>query len=233
MALGALVNRVLDDCGIPLCKGRIMAGEAPCCLSVAEWTSRFAHWIDQGAPEDLLSASIYFDFRPITGQAALAEPLRASVRERAASNPRFIRQLAQNALRNAPPLNWRGAIEAQADGAHQWLDLKLHGTMVFVDAARLFALAHGVPATGTRQRFEAVASAMNVAPRESQAWIGAFEYLQALRLRVHVEAPADARAANPNRIDLALLNDIDRRMLKEALRTAQRLQQRIALDHQL
>ena len=233
MGLGAMVNQLLDACGIPLCKGRIMAGEAPCCLSGGEWQARFAHWIDQGAPEDLLNASIYFDFRPIAGQAALTSPLRRTVRERAATMPRFIRQLAQNALRNTPPLNWRGAIETQAEGAHQWFDLKLHGTMIFVDAARLFALAHGVEVTGTRQRFEAAAAAMNVAPRECQTWIGAFEYLQTLRLRVHADARSDAPAGHPNRLDLAALSDIDRRMLKEALRTAQRLQQRIGMDYKL
>jgi CBS domain-containing protein len=233
MALGKRVNQALDACGIPLCKGRIMAGEAQCCLSADEWQACFAHWIDQGAPEALLNASIYFDFRPITGRAALAAPMRDAVRERAAQTPRFLRQMAQNALRNTPPLNWRGAIETQSDGAHQWFDLKLHGTMIFVDAARLFALAHGVDATGTRQRFEAAAAAMNVAPREYQSWIGAFEFLQTLRLRVHADAHSDARGEQPNRLDLAALNDIDRRMLKEALRTAQRLQQRIAMDHKL
>ena len=36
---------------------------------------------------------------------------------------------------------------------------------------------------------------------------------------------------NPNRLDLRLLNDIDRRILKETFRAAQRLQQRITLDY--
>jgi CBS domain-containing protein len=233
MALGAQVNQALDACGIPLCMGHIMAGEAHCCLSAGEWVARFEHWIDQGAPEDLLNASIYFDLRPVAGHAALAAPLHETVRRRAVQMPRFIRQLAQNALRNTAPLNWRGAVETQDEGPHQWLDLKLRGTMIFVDAARLFALAHGIEAVGTRQRFEAAAAAMNVAPRECQTWIGAFEFLQALRLRVHVQAQAGATSGRANCLDLATLNDIDRRMLKEALRTAQRLQQRIGMDHKL
>jgi CBS domain-containing protein len=231
LALGQRVNDTLDACGYPLCQGGIMAGRPECCLSVDEWIARFARWIDQGAPEDLLKANIYFDFRPLAGAAALTEPMREFVRRRTAQMPRFTRQLAQNALRNTPRLNWRGALDPQREGQHEWIDLKLNGTMIFVDAARLYALAQGIDATGTRARFEAVAEAMRVEPRECQTWIGAFEFLQMLRLRVQSTDGPPAEGSNPNRLDLRSLNDIDRRILKESFRAAQRLQQRIALDY--
>ncbi|MEO5772276.1 MAG: putative nucleotidyltransferase substrate binding domain-containing protein, partial [Burkholderiaceae bacterium] len=41
----------------------------------------------------------------------------------------------------------------------------------------------------------------------------------------------DASDGNPNLIDVAALNDIDRRVLKESLRVARRLQQRIQMDY--
>jgi CBS domain-containing protein len=230
LALGRQVNDALDACGYPLCQGGIMAGQPDCCLGVDEWIERFGRWIDHGAPEDLLKASIFFDFRPLAGEASLCQPMRDFVRHRALQMPRFTRQLAQNALRNAPRLNWRGALDPQREGGHEWIDLKLHGTMVFVDAARLFALAQGVDATGTRARFEAVAAGMRVEPRECQTWIGAFEYLQMLRLRAQSAGAATRDGGNPNRLDLGTLNDLDRRILKESFRAAQRLQQRITLD---
>jgi CBS domain-containing protein len=229
LTMASEVNHTLDACGYPLCKGLIMAGQPECCLSPDEWIARFGHWIDHGAPEDLLKANIYFDFRPLTGESSLVEAMRRFVHERASQLPRFTKQMAQNALRNTPRLNWRGALDPQLDGAHEWVDLKLNGTMIFVDAARLYALAHGVDATGTRQRFEAVAEVMRVEERESQTWIGAFEFLQMLRLRVQVDA--EHSGDNPNRLDVATLNDIDRRILKESFRAAQRLQQRITLDY--
>jgi CBS domain-containing protein len=230
LALGQRVNDALDACGYPLCQGGIMAGRPDCCLSTDEWIERFGRWIEQGAPEDLLKASIFFDFRALAGAAALADPMREFVRRRAAQLPRFSRQLAQNALRNAPRLNWRGALDPQREGEHEWIDLKLNGTMIFVDAARLYALAQGIDATATRARFEAAAAGMRVEPRECQTWIVAFEFLQMLRLRAQCAEPAPA-GDNPNRLDLRTLNDIDRRILKESFRAAQRLQQRITLDY--
>jgi CBS domain-containing protein len=231
LAMARQVNQVLADCGYPLCPGQIMAGNADCCLSVDEWIARFERWIDQGAPEDLLKASIYFDLRPLAGELSWADPLRACVQRRAALTPRFIKQMAQNALRNTPRLNWRGALDPQHDGAHEWIDLKLNGTMIFVDAARLYALAQGIAASGTRSRLEAVAEALGVEARECQTWIVAFEFLQMLRLRVQVDADWDGGGDNPNRLDVAALNDIDRRILKESFRAAQRLLQRITLDY--
>ena len=40
------------------------------------------------------------------------------------------------------------------------------------------------------------------------------------------------RGDNPNRIDVKRLNDIDRRLLKESLRAARSLQQRLQMDYQ-
>ncbi len=226
-AFGRAVNLALDACGYPLCRGGIMAGEPGCCLTLREWRERFAHWIEHGAPQDLLNASIYFDLRALAGDAAMADALRAEVVESARRTPRFLKQMALNALAHAAPLNWLGSIDVDATGA---VDLKLQGTAIFVDASRLYALAHGVTATGTRERLEAVGTRLGLAPHEYQAWTGGFEFLQMLRLRVQLEDAVDA--ARPNRIVVGSLNDIDRRILKESFRIARALQQRLQLDYE-
>lgn len=230
LAFAADVNRALDECGYPLCKGNIMAGNPECCLSLTQWQQRFAQWIEQGSPQDLLNASIYFDFRAITGQTALATTLREFVGQRAAANPRFARQLAVNGLLQAPPLNWRGQIDTTTVEGHDTLDLKLQGTAILVDIARTYALANGVAATGTRERFEAIGPRIGVPAHEHQAWVAGFEFLQMLRLRAQLDG--SAVGDNPNRIAVNTLNDIDRRILRETLRVVRSLQQRVQLDYQ-
>lgn len=232
------VNLALDQCGYPLCKGGIMAGEQGGAVTLHEWRERFAAWIDHGAPQDLLNASIYFDFRCLAGDASLAEALRTEVVEAARRTPRFLKQMALNALQHGAPLNWLGSIDTDDQGT---VDLKLQGTAIFVDAARLYALAHGLSATGTRERLEAVGRLLGLPESEFGGWVGGFEFLQMLRLRVQLEAGpgrqrgqgATAPAAdNPNRMEVARLNDIDRRILKESLRVARSLQQRLHLDYE-
>lgn len=226
LAFGRAVNEALAECGFPLCRGGIMAGEPGCCLTLREWRERFSRWIEHGAPEDLLNASIYFDLRPLAGQEQLARALHAEVLESARRTPRFLKQMALNALSHGAPLNWLGGIDA-ADGT---VDLKLQGTAIFVDAARLYSLAHGVAATNTRERLEAVGARIGLPSAEYEAWVGGFEFLQMLRLRIQLEGGDEG--GNPNRLRLDTLNDIDRRILKEAFRLARLLQQRLHLDYE-
>jgi CBS domain-containing protein len=224
------VNEALDACGYPLCKGNVMASNPACCLSVDEWRDRIAHWIEHGAPEDLLNASIYFDLRPLAGRLELAGPLREMLLREPKRVPRFIKQMADNALRSRAPLNWLGAIESRAVNGAERLDLKQRGTALFVDAARLYMLGHGLDASSTRARLLAVAQALQLPPTEGESWVAAFEFLQMLRLRIQLDDTREADDA-PNEVDVARLNPLERRVLKECIRVARSLQQRIELDY--
>ncbi len=221
------MNLALDACGYPLCKGGVMAGEPDCCLMLDEWRARFGDWIARGSPKDLLNASIYFDFRCLAGDGELARSLRTEVTRAAGQTPRFLKQMAVNALSRNVALNWRGAIDADDMGT---LDLKLSGVAVFVDTARLYALALGIEATNTRQRLEATGQALKLASFEYGAWVSGFEFLQMLRLRIQLEGGAALK--EPNRIAVADLNDIDQRILRESMRVARQLQQRLQMDYE-
>ena len=55
------VNRALDACGFPLCRGNIMAGNPQWCLILEEWRERFDQWVANTDPQALLSAVIFFE----------------------------------------------------------------------------------------------------------------------------------------------------------------------------
>ena len=231
--LAQRINTVLDDCGYPLCTGNIMAGNPECCLSLEEWKVRFSHWIDHGAPEHLLKASIFFDFRTLWGDDAPVAELRQWVGKQAAGNPRFLRQMAENALRNEPPLGLVRDFVLESGGAHdRELDLKLRGITPFVDGARLLALAHGVDATNTHARLRAVARSGALPEAEAEAWCDALSFIQLLRMRNHQRQERHGEALD-NFINPDALNDLDRRILREAFRQARKLQTRLRLDYQL
>jgi CBS domain-containing protein len=204
LAFAGEVNRDLDACGFPLCKGDIMARNPRWCLTPREWHGVFDGWIRNNDPQALLNASVFFDLRALAGEARLAGELREAVLAQAKSNRAFCRAMAQAALETRPPLG------LLADFSSDELDLKGLGARPFVDAARVLALAAGSPETGTAPRLQAA--------REANA-VGAFHFIQSLRLR-----------HERNRIRAAELNDIDRRVLKEAFRQAALLQARLRLD---
>lgn len=231
LAFAREVNEALDACGYPLCKGNVMASNPECCLTPQEWRARFGRWIGQGSPEDLLAANIYFDLRPLVGNLALATPLRDFITERAQGNTRFGHLLAEDLLRRRVPLTWFGGIDTKSIDGVATVDLKMMGTAIFVDVARLHCLMLGLPEVNTRRRLEAIARVQNVDAPQAEAWSTAFEYLQMLRLRTQLNGLGPAGAGSPNVVRLDALNDIDRRMLKECFRVARRLQQRVQLDY--
>ena len=235
------VNEAMDRCGYPLCKGGVMAMNPRWCASLDEWKAAFANWIDRGDPDSLLAANVFFDFRPLWGDSILAEALRADIAVHAEANARFLKQMSDNALRNRPPLSWRGELQGAEDASgEESIDLKMNGSVPFVDGARIYALATGVTETNTVDRFAAAGVRRGIPEPEVRAWCDAFEYIQLLRLREqHRKAAfgegggagsASNPAPNPNRVPLAELADLDRRILKEAMRQVRKLQQRLELD---
>jgi CBS domain-containing protein len=112
------------------------------------------------------------------------------------------------------------------------IDLKVNGATLFIDAARVMALAEGVPFTGTAARIREAAARRGLAKEEAEGWVSAFHYLQLFRLR-HQTAQMQKGEAPTNHLDPDRLNDLDRRLLKEALRTARGMQRRLALDYHL
>jgi CBS domain-containing protein len=223
-------NTSLAACGFPLCPGEIMAGNARWCLSAEEWRREFAHWIDSGNPEALLHGSIFFDFRALYGENRLASELRDWLTKKAAANFRFLHQMAENALHNGPPLGLVRDFQVESAGEHKGtLDLKINGTTIFVDAARIFALATGGAATSTAERLRAAAGVLTLPPEEVEAWIGAFYHLLSLRLRCQqrIRCPV----GSGNRVNPARLDRLERSILKESLRQAKNVQSRLAADY--
>lgn len=230
LPLARKVNGALDRSGFALCRGDIMAGNPAWCLSISEWRARFAEWIDRADPRALLNAAIFFDFRPIHGDHALALDLRAWLTAYASDRGRFLLQLARNALDNQPPLGLVREFVLASGGEHpHTLDLKINGVQPFVEAARVYALASGTTAINTLERLAAAGVARAIPALEVDAWCEAFRFIQALRLRLNAAQRAHGEPLH-NHLNPATLNDLERRILREALRQARGLQSRLSRD---
>jgi CBS domain-containing protein len=224
------VNRRLDTCGFPLCKGNIMAGNPEWCLSQQEWRQKFSDWMNESRPQALLNASIFFDFRPLYGEERLVVALRQWLLGVAKDNPVFLRQMAVVAVQCVPPLGMIRdfTYDASKEYPHT-IDLKMYGSRPFVDAARILSLAHGVPQTTTVGRLRGVAELTHLPDLE--AMLEAFHYIQLLRLRHQNELPGDDAGAN--RVNPDDLNEMDRHILKEAFKLAKKLQQKLQMEYRL
>ena len=225
------VNEGLARCGFPLCKGNIMASNLLWCLTQDEWQERFTQWIRLPEPEALLNATIFFDFRPLYGNDALAKSLRKWLLDMSGNAKVFLRFMAENAVKATPPLGMIRdfVFDNNAEFPHT-LDLKAFGARPIVDAARIIALAHRIPHSSTTERLRMAAAQGKLGGDDINAVIEGFFFIQQLRLR-------NQRAGTPpggeNRVNPDKLNELDRHVLKEAFKQAKRLQSRLQLEYRL
>jgi len=228
------VNQDLALCGFTLCRGNIMAGNPELCLSRVEWARRFAGFIREATPEHLLGSSIYFDLRTVWGDDSGTVLLRQGILDQVAGNRIFQRMLAETALRLRPPVGRFREFVLVRRGADRvaTLDLKAEGLTPFVEGARLLALAHGVADGNTMERFRQLVLKEVIDPLDGAAYEEAYQFIQQSRMQQH-QRQARENLPYSNRMDPDSLNDLDRRILRESLRQAKRLQSSLTLRYQL
>ena len=233
LPLAKEINQRLARCGFSLCQGRIMAGNPDLCLSRQEWSKRFAGFVREASPENLLASTIYFDLRVVSGDILACEQLREELLAQITDNRIFQRLMADNALRHRPPVgHLRDFVVARRGAEKDTLDLKVQGLTPFVDGARLLALANGIKACNTQQRLHELTARGVIDAQDGAAFEEAYHFIQQMRLQQH---QMQARHQQPysNRLDPDSLNHLDRRILRESFRQAQRLQASLALRYQL
>lgn len=234
LPLALHINQGLAQCGFTLCKGNIMASNPQLCLSRAEWARRFAAFIREATPENLLASSIYFDLRVVWGDESACEQLRQGILEQVADNRLFQRMMAENALRQRPPVGrFRDfVLTRQGDDKAATLDLKVQGLTPFVDGARLLALANGIGANNTLERLRQLVAKDVIDRLDGAAYEEAYHFIQQTRMQQH-QLQTRHHLPYSNRVDPDSLNHLDRRILRESLRQAQRLQASLTLRYQL
>ena len=227
-----VVNRELAECGFTWCKGNIMASNPRLCLSIAEWDEWFQRFIDASTPQNLIYSSIFLDMRAVFGPGQPLHDLLDRVLVRIRNNGLFQRMLAENALQRRPPLNIFRGFRYAPDGDRHSLDLKRQGLAPFVEAVRVFALANGIATANTQERMKELAEKGIFEARDAQAWQDAYSLIQAIRMRGHQEQMRQGEPLS-NYLNPDDLNPLDRRILRESFRQAQRLQQKLELAYQL
>ncbi|HVU32078.1 MAG TPA: DUF294 nucleotidyltransferase-like domain-containing protein [Opitutaceae bacterium] len=141
-----MATRVIDRmaaAGFARCQGGVMALNPRWCRTTDEWLAEFAT-LDANVDDDrLLRATVLYDLRYVAGDASLCESLRRAALDGAAASRFLQRQLAEQVVGTAPPLNFVGRFVMEKLGVgEEGFDLKSRGMAPLRDAARLLCLKH-------------------------------------------------------------------------------------------
>lgn len=213
----------LVNCGYPLCPGEMMASNPKWRQPYSVWQKYFDSWLDAPDPQELLHATIFFDFRAGFGHTQLAEDLRNHLISQSRRKDIFLLHLARFALSNKVPLSFFRNFIVDKDGEHKnQLDVKHKGIAPFVDFARVLALKYGVKETNTLARLKVLASEDHLAQDVYQATVETYELMMQLRL-LHQLHQLEEGTLPDNYIDPAHLTELERRMLKQGFSVLERL----------
>lgn len=205
----------LAACGFVHCPGDMMASNPLWRLPVAGWLATFTDWISRTDAQKGRLASNLFDFRVLSGEAALGKPLRELISSLAPRQETLFTHLVGNSCATPPPLGFFRQLVVTGSGEHEGkLDIKRHGILPIVDLARIHALAAGVGEVGTLARLRAAAGSANLSRDGAETLISAFEFLLALRNRHQVEQLLAGSGAD-NHLAPDQLSAADRRHLRD------------------
>ncbi|BAS25928.1 DUF294 nucleotidyltransferase-like domain-containing protein [Limnochorda pilosa] len=215
----------LARCGFPPCPAGVMATNARWRQPMKSWRGYFSDWIRNATNADLLSASVFFDLRPVWGEAPLATELWAHVTGEVAQWRSFLRHMAWAAVRFGPPLGPFGRIVVPRRGPGRGtLDVKLQGLLPLVSGLRVHALDLALTQTNTLERLRAASAEGRFSPPQVEELDAAYGVFMRLRLRQQLDDTAQGRLPS-NRVALASINRAERAALVEGLRAVRRLQE--------
>ena len=212
---GRHLNTILDEAGIPFCKGGVMARERYWRRTQGEWEVQVDAWIASPKPEHILNVDIFFDMAPVHGRVQLAGLVGRHALSAAAATPSFARAMGQNAIQHEPPLGLLGRIRTNPEGR---VDLKGGGLLPIVSAARAMALRHRVSAKATQDRLKSAFAAAGGSPTDLEGLLTAHEFLVRNILKQQIEDVSAGRAKLDNSVRLSDLDRIRRRALADALK---------------
>jgi CBS domain-containing protein len=209
--LGTHVADILHEVGVPYCTGGVMAKNPQWRGSTALWRERLGHWIGRSNPEDLLAVDIFFDFRAVHGDGALAAALWREAYELAKGQSAFAKLLAEAGGDFDPPVGWLGFRTENGR-----VDLKRGGLFVIVSVARVLAIYHGIAEHSTKARIENVRALGLGSEGDLNAMI---ETQRVILSAVLDQQLIDIAAGRPpsNKVEIKRLSRIEQAKLKKAL----------------
>jgi DNA polymerase-3 subunit epsilon/CBS domain-containing protein len=216
--LGGHVADILNEVGVPYCKGGVMAKNAEWRGSVATWHRRISDWIGRSRPADLLAVDIFFDMRGVYGSLALADALWRHGFEAAKGKVEFAKLLAEASGHVESAVGFFGGFKT----THGRIDLKRAGLFGVVSTARVLAIRHHVVERATPARLLGVRALGLGSDNDIDALIEAHPVFLEFILSQQLE---DIHAGRPaaNTVAIKRLSPRERERLQSALQAVRHL----------
>ena len=223
-SLGERFTARLDEAGIPLCNGHVMARWPMWRKRLSEWCEQLTLWTRDRRVKRVQQSNILLDFRPVFGSRALSDSLADHVAELMPRAGLFLNEMA-SLLDDLPvALDRFGRLAADDEGAphHNALNLKRQGLLPLINAVRLLSLRHDARGPDTRLRLSSLVLKDALTVSQARAGSQALDRLQQLLLEAQLMSLKAGGAAD-GWVDMTHLEEDQRLLLRHDMSTIRHL----------
>jgi CBS domain-containing protein len=220
--LAVQISDHLCQVGYPPCVGNILCANEKWCQTDIAWQAMIERWWEQCFWEDVRYLLVTADARVIAGNPEVWKPIRERYLDKVKAEPELLKVMLKNTLYHKVALGVFGHFLKERYGPDAGgIDVKYGGYIPLVNAIRLLAVMHHVPASSTLARIEGLSDYFDAS--EIQAWREALLVL--MYWRANTPFDLDNGLYNSNgKLRVHKLNREQVKSLKSAFRVAMKLQ---------
>jgi CBS domain-containing protein len=223
-------TKTLDDCGIPFCKGDLMASNPLWRKSVSEWKNQIIQFLDNHTPQDMRNIDMLYDFRSIYGKKELAENLKIYLNEKL-HEKKLLKFLYFSEEQSDAAIGFFGQFILEKNDKENLglLNLKHTGTLPLVESIRLYSIKHKVTKISTFERLNELNKLKVLTVDEVDFFKNTHRFMSNILLKNQVERTKQGLTIK-NFIDPKTLLEREKKVLKIYLKQIRKLKQRVRVD---
>ncbi len=224
------VNANLDAIGYILCPGNIMAKNNMFHKTLKQWKQQITHIVHLPTKKAARWANVFFDFYHLHGDNELATSLSKHIIEELKQHPRLLKMMVEDDAEGQAAVGWFNRLVTRRDqSGKNKIDIKRNGLRIIADAARIYALKHGIESRNTTDRLTALVR-QGLFNAESMKSVGAsFEELLDLLLEHQLCQMRDNQKLD-KLIDPETLSPLHHESLRMAMRTIKQFQEKLQAE---
>ncbi len=229
LKLADKVCNSLNHIGYSYCKGNIMAKNPQWNKPAKQCEKYFSNWIQSPEPQNLLDATIFFDFRNVYGNEEFTSHLRETIGNMVPNHPVFLYHLANNMFTTKVPQITPANIHTDKNA--EIIDLK--GTINhIIQFTRIYALQNHIWSNNTIERLSELKSQQLISCELADELMFAYNFLMKLRFKNQVQL-MEKNLPLSNILNTKELIDIELSILKKILSKMHDYHNKIKIDFKL
>jgi len=215
-------NDILISLGYPPCDGGVMANSKDWGKSLEAYKKDVYEMVLSPSEKTFLNIPILMDMRFVAGNEALESELKVYLSKKLSEHPQILARMAGGSLSFETPLGLLGGFVLDKKEHSGELDIKKGGIFPIVNAVRALAFEKGVSAVNTFERIKELNNADFIDRTFAEELIEAYNFLLEIRLKERLYKIKTGHAPN-NYINPARLSKLERDLLKDVLKTVDKL----------